>query len=329
MNENRTVVLLLLLAAILPAFAGGQYVMHLLIMTFFYAMLSTSLNLIVGYVGELSLGHAAFFGLGAYASAVLSLEAGLPFFACLSVAGVVAGLAALLIGWITLRLEGHFFVLISLAFAEVLRYVVINSVDLLRGPLGYPNVPAPRLSLGGAVLADFSSKIHFYYLGLALLALTLLAAWRFARSSFGLGAIAVRENRRLARAVGIDPFRHALVAFVLGGVLAGLAGSFYAHYLTFVGPEVLGFGFTLSALMMVVIGGRGTLLGPLLGAAVVGITLELLRSVNEARLSIFGILLVLAVIFLPDGLVSLAARWRRPTLEADEATAALDSPLRS
>ncbi|MBP0496078.1 branched-chain amino acid ABC transporter permease [Pararoseomonas indoligenes] len=328
MTENRIVLLLLALAAVLPAFVGDQYVMHLLIMTFFYAMLSTSLNLIVGYVGELSLGHAAFLGLGAYTSAVLSTEAGLPFWLCLPAAGIVAGTAALAVGAITLRLEGHFFVLISLAFAEVLRYVVMNSVELLRGPLGYPNIPAPSLSFGGTVLADFASKAHFYYLGLALLAATLYAAWRFARSSFGLGALAVRENRRLARAVGIDPFRHALVAFVAGGVLAGIAGSFYAHYLTFVGPEVLGFSFTLSALMMVVIGGRGTLLGPLLGAAVVGITLELLRSVNEARLSIFGILLVLAVMFLPDGLVSL--RWRRRPEPAEESpTEALDSPLRS
>jgi len=328
MTENRIVLLLLALAAVMPVFIGDQYVLHLLVMTFFYAILSTSLNLVVGYVGELSLGHAAFLGLGAYTSAVLSTQFGLPFFICLLLAGVVAGLAALVIGAITLRLEGHFFVLISLAFAEVLRYVVMNSVELLRGPLGYSNIPAPHLSFGGALLVDFSSKAHFYYLGLVLLAFTLYAAWRFARSSFGLGALAVRENRRLARAVGVDPFRQALVAFVAGGVLAGIAGSFYAHYLTFVGPEVLGFGFTLSALMMVVIGGRGTLLGPLLGAAVVGITLELLRSVNEARLSIFGILLVLAVLFLPDGLVSL--RWRRQPGPAEEnATDALDSPLRS
>ena len=322
MTENRILLALLALCAVLPAFVGDQYVVHLLVMTFFYAMLSTSLNLIVGYVGELSLGHAAFLGLGAYTSAILSLEAGMPFVVCLLAAGVVAGIAALLVGALTLRLEGHFFVLISLAFAEVLRYVVMNSVELLRGPLGYPNVPAPRV-LG----FDFASKLHFYYLGLILLAVTLYAAWRFARSSYGLGAVAVRENRRLARAIGVDPFKHALVAFVVGGVMAGLAGSFYAHYLTFVGPEVLGFSFTLSALMMVVIGGRGTLLGPVLGAAVVGITLELLRSVNEARLSVFGVLLVLAVMFLPDGLVSL--RWRRARRAEPAPEAALDSPLRS
>ncbi|MDF2114448.1 branched-chain amino acid ABC transporter permease [Roseiarcaceae bacterium H3SJ34-1] len=308
--ETRGVLLFLALAALAPLVITDQFFIHVMVMVFFYAILASSLNLTVGFVGELSLGHAAFLGIGAYASAILSTEYGLPALACIPVAGLLAALAGLVIGLITLHLEGHFFVLITLAFAEVLRLIVNNWIEVTRGPLGFSSIPPPRLSIGGHVLMDFSSRVQFYYLALAVLAVTIGVVLLYAQSAFRVGAVAVRENRRLAKAVGIDPFRQALLTFVIGAFLAGMAGSFYAHYITFVGPEVFGFSFMVTMLMMVALGGKGTVLGPLLGALLIGVALEYLRFINEIRLSVFGILLILVTMYLPQGAIGLLA-WRR------------------
>jgi branched-chain amino acid transport system permease protein len=310
--ETNGVLLFLIVAALIPLFTGDQFLIHILVMVFFFAILASSLNLTVGFVGELSLGHAAFLGIGAYTSAILATDYGVPPLVCILIAGVMAALFGLLIGAITLQLEGDFFVLITLAFAEIMRVVASNWIEVTRGPLGFSNIPAPKLAIAGHVILDFSSRTQFYYLALLLLCVTILCVAIFARSTYRIGAVAVRENRRLAKAVGIDPFSQALITFVTGAFFAGVAGAFYAHYITFVGPEVFGFSFMVTMLMMVALGGKGTVIGPLLGAVVVGFALEYLRFINEVRLSVFGILLILVVMFLPDGAVSLLRRnWRR------------------
>lgn len=303
--EGKLIAAFLVLAAVIPLFVRDQFFIHIMVMIFFYAILASSLNLTVGFVGELSLGHAAFLGIGAYTSAILSTQYGVSPLACIAIAGVIAALAGLVIGAITLQLEGDFFVLITLAFAEVLRLVVNNWVEFTRGPLGFSNVPPPRVAFGDTVLLDFSSRIQFYYLALVLLALTILAIVLYARSPYRIGAVAVRENRRLAKAIGVDPFFQALLTFVAGAFFAGMAGSFYAHYITFVGPEVFGFSFTVSMLMMVVLGGKGSVLGPVLGAIAIAASLEYLRFISEVRLTVFGLLLILVVLFLPNGLTGL------------------------
>jgi len=303
----------LLLAAIAPAFIGNEFLIHVLIMIFFYAVLASSLNLIVGFVGELSLGHAAFLGIGAYTSAILSTQYGVPPLLCLFIAGLLAALAGIVIGAITLQLEGAFFVLITLAFAETMRLIVSNWIEFTRGPLGFSNIPAPHFSLFWIVF-DFSSRVQFYYLALIILALTLLAVTAFAQSTFRVGSVAVRENRRLAKAVGIDPFAQALITFVAGAFFAGMAGAFYANYISFVGPEVFGFSFTVTMLMMVILGGRGTVLGPVLGAVAVGLSLEYLRFINEVRLSVFGLLLIVASIFLPNGIAGFLREPQRKSI---------------
>jgi branched-chain amino acid transport system permease protein len=317
--EIKIIGAVLLLAAIAPAFISNAFLIHVMIMIFFYAVLASSLNLIVGFVGELSLGHAAFLGIGAYTSAILSTQYGVPPLLCLLIAGLLAALAGLIIGAITLQLEGDFFVLITLAFAETMRLIVSNWIEFTRGPLGFSNIPTPRLALPRIVL-DFSSRVQFYYLALIILALTILAVAIFAQSTFRVGAVAVRENRRLAKAVGIDPFVQALITFVVGAFFAGIAGSFYAHYISFVGPEVFGFSFTVTMLMMVILGGRGTVLGPLLGAAAVGASLEYLRFINEIRLSVFGLLLIASTIFLPNGIAGFLREQPRKAVMAARRT---------
>jgi branched-chain amino acid transport system permease protein len=309
--ETNGVLLFLAVAVLVPLFTSDQFLIHVLVMVFFFAILASSLNLTVGFVGELSLGHTAFLGIGAYTAAILSTDYGVSPLLCIGIAGVFAALAGLLIGAITLQLEGDFFVLITLAFAEILRVVANNWIEVTRGPLGFSNIPAPKIQIGGHVLLDFASRTQFYYLALVLLSVTIACVAIYVQSTYRIGAVAVRENRRLAKAVGIDPYVQALITFTIGAFFAGVAGAFYAYYITFVGPEVFGFSFMVTMLMMVALGGKGTVFGPLIGAVLVGFALEYLRFINEVRLSAFGVLLILVAMFLPNGAVSLFRRHRR------------------
>ncbi|MEW6643002.1 MAG: branched-chain amino acid ABC transporter permease [Pseudomonadota bacterium] len=294
--ERNTLLALLAAAALFPLMVRDPYLLHLGIMALVYVVLASSLNLIVGYIGEFSLGHTAFLGVGAYTAALLSSRAGLPLWATIPLAGVMAAVFGILIGAITLRLQGPYFVIVTLAFAEVLRIVANNFVALTNGPMGLAGI-----SQGG--IAD---KRGFFYVVLAIAAVALYLCYRFVYSNTGRGAVAIRENRYVAQSIGVDPFRSALLAFVLGAFLAGLAGGFYAHYISFVGPEVFQFAFTVSMIIMVLIGGKGTLIGPILGALIVTILEEYLRQAQELRLTLFGLIVILVVLFLPRGIASLA-----------------------
>ncbi len=299
------VIALAVAAVALPLVVRNEYFLHIMIMVLFYTILASSLNLIVGYIGQLSLGHAAFLGLGCYTSAMLTVDAGVNIWLAMAAAGVVAMVGGLVIGYITLRLDGHYFVLITLSFAEMLRLVVSNWEEVTRGPLGFPGIPRPSIVIGDLVNIDFSSKAHFYYLALALVAVMLWVKYRFVYSNMGRASIAIRENPRLAQSIGINPFFYSMVAYVLGAFFAGLAGSFYAHYISYVGPDEFGFSFMVTMLIIIAVGGRGTIVGPVIGAAIITYVVEALRDFQELRLSLFGIMLVLSILFFPKGLVFL------------------------
>lgn len=309
-GEGKILLALLGIAAVLPLLVHDEYFIHLLVVAGFYVILASSLNLIVGYVGELSLGHAAYLGLGAYAAALLSARytAAGPGLSLL--AGALAGgIGGIVIGALTLRLKGPYFVIVTLSFAEVLRLVANNWVVVTNGPMGISGIRQPDLALGSWTFT-VRSQTEFFYLVLALAAIALLIMYRFIHSNMGRAAVAIRENRNVAQSIGVDPFFYALAAFVLGALFAGMAGAFYAQYFTFVGPEVFGFSFMVSMLIMVLVGGKGTLIGPVIGAIFVTLLDEYLREAQQLRLSIFGLLVVAVVLFLPSGLVGLPAKLR-------------------
>jgi branched-chain amino acid transport system permease protein len=224
--ERNVLLAALALAIVAPAVMHGDYALHLAINIMIGAMLATSLNLIVGYVGEFPLGHTAFFGIGAYTAALLSSAHWLPFGLTIVAAAMVAALFGVVIGAVTLRLRGPFFVVVTLCFAEVLRLIANNWVDLTNGPMGISGVAMPAWAIGGGMLQQ---KLVFYYAGLALAAVSLFVCYRFVYSNIGRAAVAVRENRFVAQSVGIWPFYFGLVTFVLAAAIAGLAGGFYAH----------------------------------------------------------------------------------------------------
>jgi branched-chain amino acid transport system permease protein len=299
------------LATLVPLAAHDEYALHIGIMVMFSVILATSFNLIVGYVGEFPLGHTAFFGIGAYSAALLSVRAGLPIYVTVPLAGIVAGISGLAIGAVTLRLRGPFFVIVTLCFAEVLRLVANNWVDLTNGPMGVSGIAKPAI-IAGASGAE--QKLWFYYAGLFLAAVSLLISYRFVYSNIGRAAVAVRENRFVAQSIGIWPFHMGLVTFVLAAAIGGLGGGFYAHYISYVGPEVFGFSFMITMIIMVLAGGKGTLAGPVVGAVIVVVLEEYLRDFKELRFSIFGLIVVGVVIFLPRGLMGFIGR-RHETYE--------------
>jgi branched-chain amino acid transport system permease protein len=277
-------------------------------------VLGTSLNLVMGYVGEFSLGQTAFLGTGAYAAAIVAQRFGLPMWLTIPLAGVVSSGFGLAIGAVTLRLQGPFFVIVTLAFSEVLRLVANNWVDLTNGPMGIAGIAQPKMLASASTLF---AKQYYYVVILVIAALALYLSWRFVYSGVGRAAVAVRENRYVAQSVGIRPFRYAMVAFTLGAMLAGLAGGFYAHYISFVGSEIFGYSFMATLIIVVLVGGKGTLVGPLVGALLVTLLEEYLREAKELRLSIFGLIVMAIVLFLPNGLMGFLAKRPEQYVQPD------------
>jgi branched-chain amino acid transport system permease protein len=291
-----------------PFWVRNPYHLHVLIMSGVFTILALSLNLLLGYTGQLSLGHAAFFGIGAYTSALITLRWEWPFWPALAGAAVSSGLAGWAIGRLALRVRGAYFVLVTISFAGVISLVSVNWMDLTNGPLGLPGVPAPELGPW-----SLRTKTAYYYLVLAAAALAYLVCARVVRSRVGRALVALRENEPLAESVGIDGTRYLVLATVLSAGMAGVAGSLYAHYTRFVSPEVFLFSYTVTMVIMVVAGGKGTLAGPVVGAVLFTVLPEALREAMawQWQLLAYGVLLILLVFFLPRGIVPALAGRRR------------------
>ncbi|MCL5045462.1 MAG: branched-chain amino acid ABC transporter permease [Actinobacteria bacterium] len=280
---------------LVPYFAH-EYFLHIIISILLYIILTLSLNLVSGYAGQLSLGHAAFYGIGAYTTALLLLRLKWSFWLALPMSGVVTATFGVLLGLPSLRLQGDYLGIVTLGFGEIVRLVLINWVSLTRGPMGLPGIPSPEI--GSFV---FFSKTPFYYLVLTLAVLTYLTLNRLATSGFGLSLITVREDEVVAEAVGIDTTRVKLLAFSLSAFYAGVAGSFFASYISFVSPDTFKFMDSVTILAMVVLGGMASLPGSLLGAAVLAAAPEVLRFMSDYRMILYGVLMVVMMIYKPTG----------------------------
>jgi branched-chain amino acid transport system permease protein len=210
-----------LVLVVAPFALGEGYELHLLIIAAIFTVLASSLSLLVGYAGLLSLGHAAFFGLGAYTSALLYLNFAIPMWGGLVAAALICALMAFAVGALVLRVRGNRFIITTVAFAEIMHLIALNAVDLTRGQMGLPGVAAPKLTLPGLGTIDFSSKIAFYFVALAAATLCVATVARIVRSPIGWGLAALRENENLGESVGVSAFRHAMIAFVAGACLPG------------------------------------------------------------------------------------------------------------
>jgi ABC-type branched-subunit amino acid transport system permease subunit len=283
-----------------------RYVLHVLIFTALFAALALSYDLVVGHVGSLSLAHPALFGIGAYAAALLATEARWPFAPAFAAAPVTAGIVALVIGIPMFRLTEHSFAMGTLGFALVTQIVATNWVDFTRGPLCVTGIPKP--GLGAWRVATLPA---FYWLALATLALVALLYHGLTTFRLGRALHAVRDNETLAASAAIDPLKYRMLAFASGGAVAGGIGALYVSYVGVLCPGDLGLGLSVNLLVMVFLGGAGSLSGVVLGAAAFTALPEALRMAPTWRMVIYGLLLLVIVIRWPEGIGGLLRRRAR------------------
>jgi len=309
----------------IPIWMTDLYALHVLIMAGIFIIAAMSLNLLLGYTGQLSLGHVAFFGLGAYVSSLVSLgfeitiwpdvKVGLapkPVWFAMLCGIFFAGLAGWFIGRLSFRVRGAYFVIVTISFAEVIRLVALNWLELTQGPMALNNIPPLRLGIPGLFELSFLRKPSFYYLMLMVAIISFIVIRRIVDSRAGRAMIALRENEPLATSVGVDVTHYLVFATVVAAAMAGAAGTLYAHYVRIVDPDVFLFIYTVTMVIMVVTGGKGTLAGPVVGGIIFGLMPETLRAMEiapEVQWIIYGVLMILVVYFLPEGIVPALRNW--------------------
>jgi branched-chain amino acid transport system permease protein len=279
----------------------GDYQTYLLTLTLIWGILALSMGLVLGFVGQINLGQAAFVAISAYTCAILRLRYGIDFWLAAPVALAAVVLVAALVGLLTLRLKGPFFILVMLAFAEITRLVIANWQDVTNGPLGLRGIMPPEPIFG----IGFDTKPSFYYLCLAVLAICLAGLWRLIRSRTGRMLIAVREDELLAEFVGIPVMRNKVIGLCIGAFVAGLGGLLLGPFLSILAPSQFTLFASVDMIVMVVVGGVGTLAGPLIGAVFLVYIPELLSFATQYRPALMGALLIIVTLFAPRGLLGL------------------------
>jgi branched-chain amino acid transport system permease protein len=283
------------------------YALTLLTQILIFAIFAMSLDLLLGYTGLASLGHAAYFGLGAYAVGILASAHQASFWTCLGAALVLAAAVAAVFGLVAIRAVGVYFLMITLALGMVVWGLAFRWVSLTMGDSGIAGIERPALAPG----LRLSGPLPFYYLALVAFALTVAILLRVVRSPFGLSLKGIRETERRMRALGYDVWLHKYLAFVLSGTFAGLAGALWAYYDGFVSPVEVHLVTSVETLLMVALGGPGTLVGPVLGAAVLVLSKNLLSLYTKRWLLVLGLVYIGVIVLAPKGLVGALRGERR------------------
>jgi len=295
--------LFLLLAALLPL-AVSEYQVYLLTLTVIWAIMALSMGLVLGYVGQINLGQIAFVAISAYASSLLRLKLEWSFWIAAPVALAAVVAVAAIVGLITLRLKGPFFILVMLAFAEIVRLILANWHDMTNGPLGLRGIEPPEDILG----LSFQSKTGFYYLTLVVFAFCIVALIRLVKSKTGRMLVAVREDEVLAEFVGIPLLRQKIIGLCISALIAGLAGVLLGPLLSILSPSQFTLFASVDMIVMVVVGGVGTLAGPIIGAIFLTYIPEALAFANHFRPILMGVVLIIVTLFAPQGILGIARR---------------------
>ena len=319
--------LAILVLATLPLWCRDLYILSVATSIGIFVIAAISLNLLLGYTGQLSLGHAAFFGIGAYTSALLSLGfdvdlgfyklvvSAKPVWIAFLGAVIVSGLSGWLIGKLAFRVRGAYFVVVTISFAQVSRLVALNWIDLTEGPMAINSIPPLSIWLPGSGVIPLVTKSAKYWVVLLFGIISYMAVARLVRSRIGRALIALRENESLARSVGISVTHYLVIASIASAAIAGTAGALYAHNVQIVDPDVFLFVYTVTMVIMVIVGGKGTLAGPVVGGILFGAFPEILRDVARPELQwiIYGVAMIVILVFLPEGIVPALgklSRWR-------------------
>ena len=297
--------IVLALAAVLPFTGFSTYIMHMLILVFMWTTIGMSWNLLGGYCGQVSFGHAAYFGVGAYTAGILYSKLGVSPWWGIPFSIIIVGIFAFILGFIVLRLRGPFFALATLASGEVMRITAENLVDFTGGSLGI--MVQERTWVG---------KIWYYYIILLITAATFFLMKKLIESKLGYYFVAIREDQDAAESLGINTTLYKTIALCLSGAFTGIAGAFYTNYMGYIDPNVVFalHDISIITIMIVMVGGVATFWGPFVGAIIMVFLAEFIRSIpglGTAHQTLFGILLIVIIIFLPNGIVGDFPKLRR------------------
>jgi branched-chain amino acid transport system permease protein len=284
----------------LPLYVQSPYVLRLVNVAAIWAIVVLGLHFILGMTGQISIGHGAFFGIGAYTSALLTVDLGCSFWLALPVSCLMSGLFGVLLGFPAIKIRTHYLALVTIGFQEIFRLVMMNWTSFTHGASGISRIPAPTffgLSL--------SSDLRYYYLVLPILILAVWSAARISGSSVGRAMKAVKEREVAAQSLGINLRSMKVLAFSLGAAYAGIGGSLYAHLATYINPDSFTIGESINALIMLLIGGLGSVAGAVIGAIVITLLPEALRFMQGYHMLVFSIALVALMIFMPRGILGI------------------------
>jgi branched-chain amino acid transport system permease protein len=288
---------------ILPYIIRSEYYLRVVNQIFLYAILVLSLNLIIGYTGQISFGHAAFYGIGAYTAAILMTRYGFSFWVAMLSGGITACISGIILGIPCLRVRGNYLALVTLGFGEIVKFIMQNWTDFTGGPMGIVGIPYPKL-----FFLHLKSGIHYYYLIVMLYLLTYITEKRIVNSYIGRACIAIREDETAASMMGVNTTYYKLLMFAVGTFIAGIAGAYWASYLTVVAPLNFTLDESIIMVMMLIVGGIGSLQGSLVGAAIMLTISEAFRPLYEYRFLIIGFLLIAVLFWRPQGVLG---KWGR------------------
>src|SRR5215207_7372580 len=305
-----------LVIAALPMVLTGNYWQTNLTVCAINVLLALGLDFILGYAGQLNLGQSAFYGLGAYVSTLLITKLGVPFWGAFAAGVAFSGIAGMILALFAVRLRGHYLAIASLAFAVITYQILLNWISLTQGPLGiYAIPPPPSIAIPGLPVIDFRNPVALFYLVAGFTLLVYFILDQLVRSPIGETLTAIREDDISAASLGVNAVAWKVFAFGVGAAVAGAAGCFYATFVGTLVPDAFFIVESFTILAMVIVGGMGTLIGPVWGAILLTLLPELLRDLGDLRLIVYGLALTLVVLFIPGGLVQaahyLVARLRR------------------
>ncbi|GAC1405777.1 MAG: branched-chain amino acid ABC transporter permease [Candidatus Velthaea sp.] len=297
-------------AVFLPViFRGNDYVLNLCVVAGVYSIVVMGLGILLGWAGQMSLAQAAFLGIGAYTSAYFTTHFGLNFWEALPLSVLMSALVGVAVGYPCLRLSGHYLALATIGFGIITQLVLINWKDVTNGSDGITGIPAPP-PLGPLT---FDSYGMYFYIVLVFVVIAAYIAARIKSTRVGRAMEAIRENELAAGAMGINTTRYKILAFVLAGSYAGLAGSLLAHSIKFISPDSYSFDQSVVFLVMLILGGSSSIGGAILGAALLTFLPEVLRPLKNSYIMVYGAAVVAMIIFMPQGLAGLiAALTKRP-----------------
>jgi branched-chain amino acid transport system permease protein len=297
----------------LPLVVHSNVVLTICIFSFLLGMLAVSFNLIFGFTGQLSMFHAAAFGVSAYVTAIVMAQWGVSFWIALVPAVAIVVVLSLVVGSICFKfkLRAFYFAVVTLAFAELARLVILNWNSVTNGTLGMMVMAKPTLWVPGQGTLPVSGTVGWYFFSLAGLFLTVAVCSLVMRSWVGRAFGAIRLNEDLAQTLGIDIFRYKLLSFTVANVLAALAGSLYGFYTGYIEPSYLAIGQSLDVISMVLLGGAGSVAGPLVGAFVLTALPHVIDLSAEVRAMLYGAILILVILLMPRGIVGTLVGWRR------------------